>query len=130
MINTQKDNLNRGILTISLDFELYWGMRDEMSIEEYRDHLAGVYQAVPEILNLFQQYQIHATWATVGFLHFTNFEELKNNLPKQLPSYKDPNLSPYQYIDRLTTEDNVNLHFCRLRSLPFDISYEVKNLSE
>jgi peptidoglycan/xylan/chitin deacetylase (PgdA/CDA1 family) len=101
-----------GIFTISLDFELFWGMRDCISLEEYKDNLLGVYQAIPKLLDLFAEYEIHATWATVGFLHFNNVETLKANLPKNLPSYQQENLSPYPYIQALEKEQDKQLLFC------------------
>ena len=87
----------RGIFTISLDFELYWGMRDLLSLEDaaFRQRLAGVYQAVPAMLQLFKTYNIQATWAVVGFLHCENSQDLQTKLPTKLPQYQDGDLSPY-----------------------------------
>jgi hypothetical protein len=64
--------LSLGTLVISLDLELYWGMRDVISIDDYQKHLVGVRQAIPAILELFEKYKIHATWATVGFLYYAD----------------------------------------------------------
>ena len=50
-----------GILTISLDFELYWGLRDKRTIEEYKYNLSGVKPAVEKLLELFDKYDVHAT---------------------------------------------------------------------
>ena len=91
-------NLEHGIFTVSLDFELYWGVRDKWSIHQYRYNLQGVKKAVPEILRLFSENNIHATWAIVGFLFLKDSEDLKRNLPKVLPKYKKKELSPYKYI--------------------------------
>ena len=101
-----------GTLTISLDLEFYWGMRDIVSINDYHQHLKGVRQAIPAILELFKKYDIHATWATVGFLYYFNIKQLKENIPQRLPSYKLPNLSPYEYINNLESELENQLHFC------------------
>lgn len=87
-----------GSLTISLDMELYWGMRDAQTLDSYRENLANVHKAIPRILELFEKYQIHATWAVVGFLFFNNKEELLQNLPPRLPSYKKDIFSPYTYM--------------------------------
>ncbi|MEL7408625.1 MAG: polysaccharide deacetylase family protein, partial [Cyanobacteria bacterium J06558_2] len=103
-------NFSPGALVISLDLELYWGMRDVISLENYRENLEGVYRAVPEILNLFNTYNIHATWATVGFLYAQNSSELKQKLPAQLPGYHQTELNPYNYLNELEAEDN-HLHF-------------------
>lgn len=91
-------NPEHGIFTVSLDFELYWGVRDKWSIDQYSYNLQGVRKAVPEILRLFSENNIHATWATVGFLFLKDSEDLKRNLPKVLPKYKKKELSPYKYI--------------------------------
>ena len=91
------DRATKGIFTISLDFELYWGMRELISLEDaaFRQRLEGVYQAIPAILKLFEEYNIQATWAVVGFLHCENSQELQANLPTQLPQYQSQELSPY-----------------------------------
>ncbi|MEM9510111.1 MAG: polysaccharide deacetylase family protein [Cyanobacteria bacterium P01_E01_bin.35] len=100
-----------GALVISLDLELYWGMRDVISLDRYQQHLEGVRLAIPEILNLFNKYNIHATWATLGFLYCQDSKQLQRNLPQQLPNYQQAELSPYQYLNQLQPIDN-QLHFC------------------
>ena len=87
-----------GIFTVSLDFELYWGVRDSRALVDYQSNLDGVRGAVYAMLQLFSEYQIRATWAAVGFLYFKNREELVSNIPKKIPHYKDEDLSPYDYI--------------------------------
>jgi peptidoglycan/xylan/chitin deacetylase (PgdA/CDA1 family) len=90
---------DHGIFTVSLDFELYWGVRDKRTIEGYGENLRGVQQAIPEILRVFRGSDIHATWATVGFLFFDDAADLKRNLPVLRPTYQRPGLSPYAYIE-------------------------------
>ncbi len=103
-------NLKHGIFTVSLDFELYWGVRDKRSIDEYKYNLHGVREAVSEMLRIFSDNNIHATWATVGFLFFKDSEDLKKNIPKLLPKYNREELSPYKYIDENSGLDTV-YHF-------------------
>lgn len=91
--------LDHGVFTVSLDFELYWGVRDKRSIDQYKDNLAGVGTAIREMLRVFDAHGIHATWAAVGFLFFDSAEHLKNRLPGKLPRYTDTRLSPYRYIE-------------------------------
>ncbi len=101
-----------GSFTISLDFELYWGMRDIVFVDEYRENLLGVRRAIPEILRLFEEYQIHATWATVGFIKFGSFDEIE--LPSILPEYLNRELSPYLYIEKMrgtTDREILMMHF-------------------
>lgn len=82
---------------ISLDFELFWGMQDCSTLEEYQDHVLGGRQAIPKLLKLFQKHHIHATWATVGFQFASNFEEVRQYFPPDYlrPHYKNKNLSTY-----------------------------------
>ena len=94
-----------GSLTISLDMELYWGMRDAQTLDSYRENLSNVHDAIPLILALFEKYQIHATWAVVGFLFFNNKEELLQNLPPRLPSYSNDLFSPYTYMKNNELEE-------------------------
>ena len=90
--------LNQGVFVISLDFELYWGMRDKRSIAEYSDNLKGVPAAIEGMLKLFEEFGIHATWATVGLIFFQDAEQLKDNIPGVLPNYTDSSRNPYNYI--------------------------------
>lgn len=101
----------RGTLVISLDFELYWGVQDVMSLNEYQNHLLGVHDAIPQILELFSEYKINATWATIGFLYFKDFADLQNNFPQQLPNYTNLGFSPYRYISNLVEKDREKLYF-------------------
>ena len=66
-----------GTLIVSLDFELFWGMLDVCPLEEYEDHVLGGRQAIPRMLRLFREHDIHATWAAVGFLFAENKEEAR-----------------------------------------------------
>ncbi len=86
-----------GTLIVSLDFELFWGMLDVCTLEEYQDNVLGGRKAIPQLLELFRKYGIHATWATVGFLFAKNYEELSAYFPGkgEQPSYADPRLDPY-----------------------------------
>jgi peptidoglycan/xylan/chitin deacetylase (PgdA/CDA1 family) len=93
--------VDHGMLIISLDFELYWGVQDVMSLEQYRGNLLGVRQAVPKMLELFQEYDIHATWATVGKLFFETKSQLLNNLPSLKPNYENPSYSGYHLISQM-----------------------------
>ncbi len=109
-------NNTSGSFTVSLDFELYWGVRDKRSIEAYKQNLLGVWEVVPQILTLFQNYDIHATWATVGFLFLKDQKEFKESLPELLPQYKQQKLCPYHYFNSLdqssfSSEDFKKMHF-------------------
>ena len=88
----------KGIFTISLDFELYWGVRDHRSLEQYGNNIRNVHTVVPRLLEMFEQYGIHCTWATVGFLFFSNKKELDTGLPNIYPDYLKNEYDPYSYL--------------------------------
>lgn len=104
--------VKNGILIVSLDFELYWGLRDKRTIHQYEENLKGVYKAIERILELFDKYEIHATWATVGFLFAKNTEELKTLFPDKTPNYHNTELNPYDYIKRSELLDG-SCHYAR-----------------
>jgi len=53
------------------------------------------------MLSLFSQYNVHSTWAGVGMLFHSNRQSLVENIPLQKPTYNNPKLSAYQYIDEI-----------------------------
>lgn len=102
----------RGVFTISLDFELYWGVRDNRTLSSYRENLLRVHDVVPQLLALFQHYDIHCTWATVGFLFFDSADALKRSLPARRPAYVNEALDPYRVLDSIgPTADDDPFHF-------------------
>src|SRR5262245_18128171 len=80
---------------VSLDFEQPWGMRDLHTIERSRAALLGARAAVPALLALFAEFDVRATWATVGLLFFESRAEMLAALPASRPSYAAARLSPY-----------------------------------
>lgn len=102
----------RGALVVSLDFELFWGVRDNRTLLEYGAHVLGERLAIPEILRLFSRFGIHATWATLGFLFAAHKDELMECCPAIKPSYADPRMSPYPYISSIGESEDVDqFHF-------------------
>lgn len=98
---------------ISLDFELFWGVQDKATLEEYGKNVQGVWQAVPKILETFAKYGIHATWATVGFMFAEGYEDLQKFFPKKedLPSYERSILSSYRCFNDVAKEGANNKFF-------------------
>ena len=90
--------MGEGRLIVSLDFELFWGMLDVTTLDAYREHVLGGREAIPKMLALFQEYGIHATWATVGFLFGENPEDLREYLPERGPSYDNGSLDGYTWL--------------------------------
>lgn len=106
-----------GKLVISLDFEKYWGMRDHKSLEDYQNNLEKVDKICSVLLDIFKQYNINVTWATVGFLSFDNKKELLKKLPSDLPNYKDSNLGPYEYIQQNDLEPKYHFADSTIRKI-------------
>jgi peptidoglycan/xylan/chitin deacetylase (PgdA/CDA1 family) len=85
-----------GALVISLDFEIHWGVRDYKSPDgDYSQLLFGERESVPAMLEIFKEFGIAATWATVGFLFAKSRDDLTKYKPKILPNYKNTSLFPY-----------------------------------
>ncbi|WP_102026561.1 polysaccharide deacetylase family protein [Salirhabdus sp. Marseille-P4669] len=92
---------SNGILVISLDFELNWGVFDVFPLEDYEKNIKGAREAIPFILKEFQKHNIHATWGIVGFLFFSNKQELVNAVPEVKPTYINKSLSAYSHIENI-----------------------------
>ncbi len=88
-----------GTLIVSLDFELFWGMQDCAALDDYRENVLGARKAIPQMLDLFEQKGIHATWATVGYLFAKNVAEAKRYFPALLPSYEKAEVSTYRCFE-------------------------------
>jgi peptidoglycan/xylan/chitin deacetylase (PgdA/CDA1 family) len=102
---TNPDKRPPGALVISLDFELFWGVRDVQSLEKYGPRILGARRAIPRMLEVFSEYSVHATWAAVGFLFFRNREELLAGLPDKKPGYLQQSLSPYGHLLQLGVDE-------------------------
>jgi len=86
-----------GTFTISLDFELLWGIFDKVGAKYRPEYFSNTRKIVPEMLDLFGKNEIAVTWATVGMLFAQNAEEWEHYSPENLPSYRDKKLSAYQW---------------------------------
>ena len=89
-------NYEFGSLVISLDFELAWGVHDTRSLQQYGTNILGVRQALPKMLDLFDKYQVKATFATVGMLFAESKEHLISHLPEKMPTYENLIHSPFR----------------------------------
>jgi peptidoglycan/xylan/chitin deacetylase (PgdA/CDA1 family) len=110
----------KGVFTISLDFELHWGgfekwnlgmtipiaIGNELRITNnknpdiyYKQYFQNTRKVIPEMLRLFEKYEVHVTWATVGMLFHRTREELLKNAPVLKPAYNEKKLSAYHYIE-------------------------------
>jgi hypothetical protein len=101
-----------GSFVVSLDFELFWGVRDVVALSAYRDNLLGERVAVEALLDRFAARGVRATWATVGALFCRTRDELLAAMPERRPSYDDPRLSPYLALDEIGRDETADpFHF-------------------
>lgn len=85
----------KGTLCISLDFEKFWGIHDVSNLKDVEQKLNKVSLVVDRLLNLFEQYDIHCTWAVVGLLNFENLTDFLNTNSEVDFKYSNSNLSPF-----------------------------------
>lgn len=89
-----------GIFTISLDFELHWGVFDKMD----RKSRAACYQntlcVIPRMLELFAEYEVHVTWAAVGSLFAEDQYEWEQLKPVIEPDYALEKYSAYKWVEQ------------------------------
>ena len=93
--------MRNSFFTISLDFELFWGVFPTSSIASYGANILGGREAIPQILSLFKNYNIHATWATVAMASFKNKKELMSYMPCTKPVYIDRHMDAYDHLDNV-----------------------------
>lgn len=91
--------MHSGVFTISLDFELHWGVFDKRNREKRKQIYENTIQLIPQLLDLFAEFEIGVTWATVGSLFCKNEEEWRASFPALLPNYALEKYSPYKFAD-------------------------------
>lgn len=117
-----------GKFVISLDFELFWGVRDKRTIDTYGENILGVKQVIPALLNLFDKYGVKGTFSTVGFLFARDKSELLRFSPSLQPAYADRNLSPYASFDKVgngETDDPYHFGFSLLQQIKENGNHEI-----
>jgi peptidoglycan/xylan/chitin deacetylase (PgdA/CDA1 family) len=90
---------------ISLDFELHWGGSEKWALEPMKPYFERTREAIPAMLALFEKYQTHVTWATVGLLFHESREEMLAGLPATRPTYDLP-IAAYDYITNQGVGEN------------------------
>lgn len=89
--------MKNGTLVISLDFELIWGVFDHAVLVDKKEYFDNTLKVIPKILESFVKNDVKATWATVGMLFNSNWEEWEANVPMEKPSYTNVTLDAYAY---------------------------------
>ncbi len=120
---------SKGTFVISLDFELLWGVWDVTNKKKYGANILGVKEVLPQLINLFAEYNFKATFATVGFLFAKNKEELLSYVPYDKPSYTNNKYNVYKNeilsIGNNETDDPYHFGYSLLQQLkqsPHEIS--------
>lgn len=105
--------MSKGILLISLDFELFWGVHDCHTYDTYGENVLGGRKAIPKLLELFKKYDIHATWATVGMMFAEDKEELLKYSPEESlqPHFDNKLLSSYRMFDKIGENEDEEPYF-------------------
>lgn len=99
---------NKGTLVISLDYELMWGMIDCATKDGYgQTHVKKVPEVITRMISLFEKYDVHTTFATVGMIMYPNATTLLADIPQVHPSYVQSVMSPYEhsYIQQISKEE-------------------------
>lgn len=96
-----------GHLIISLDFELHWGVSENLGVAEYSENLGNTRMVVEKLLRLFSEYEIEATWATVGFMFFENNKALIEWVSTQefSPPYSNKKLDNFALLKQIKDEE-------------------------
>lgn len=102
----------KGRFVVSLDFELLWGVFDHETKDTFSKRILGARDGVPQLLDLFQKYDIHATWGVVGLLFAENANEMREYFPKIKPNYSNAKLSAENHLKSVGKNENEDgFHF-------------------
>lgn len=101
--NTACSPPGRGAFTISLDFELMWGVFDSRSRDEYGANILGTRKAINGMLEQFERYDIGVTWAAVGLLFCADKAEMLERIHRAGLAEERPDL--LDYIERQVGKD-------------------------
>ncbi len=85
----------KGIFCISLDFEKYWGIHDVQNWQDKELELREVNNVIKRLVALFEQRNIHATWAIVGLLQNNGYFDLVDKTKDLNVPYQKSEYSPF-----------------------------------
>ncbi len=86
-----------GIFTISLDFELHWGVFDKRNRQEREACYRNTLKLIPRMLQLFAEHEVHVTWATVGSMFAQDQRQWEQLKPAIEPAYTTERYSAYRW---------------------------------
>jgi hypothetical protein len=94
-----------GYFVISLDVEKMFGVFNSKTFANYGENILGVRKVVPDILKLFSDYNISATWAVVGMMLMKSRDELFKYSPEKRIIYVDSSVSVYNFLEGINEVD-------------------------
>lgn len=97
--------MKNGKLIISLDFELHWGGAEKWDLSKRSAYFLETRKSIPTVLKIFEDNNIKATWATVGFLFAKNKQQLLQFSPQEKPAYNNQSLSYYTIFDQVGADE-------------------------
>ena len=101
-----------GVFTISLDFELHWGVFDKRDRAARETVYKNTLKLIPKLLELFEKYVVHATWATVGSMFAKDWHEWEQMKPAIEPTYQVEKYSAYRWVSQHGLDKQYNwAHF-------------------
>jgi len=103
--------MREGVLIISLDFELHWGVFRTVSADSpYMKNIHNTPLVIQKILQVFRERKISATWAVVGLLFAESRAMIEKFSPATKPVYKNVEHNPY-LLHTGTSEIDDPVHF-------------------
>jgi len=99
--------MREGVLIISLDFELHWGVFRTVTLDSpYMRNINNTPLAIERILQVLKENKISGTWAVVGLLFAESRDMIEKFAPDVKPVYENYKHNPYLLqIGRNEVED-------------------------
>lgn len=81
--------MEKGVFTISIDYEFAWGYADHRLSDEHKAHIKNETAITRRLLALFDKYNIPATWAVVSELLEEGSDVIWHDIEKLIPEIKN-----------------------------------------
>ncbi len=94
--------LKKGIFVLSLDTELAWGCREDMTMYQHSlAYFLDTRKTINRLLGLLEKYSLSATWAVVGHLFLSECKATNGVKHPEIigPEYDYPKLDPCSNIE-------------------------------
>jgi len=103
-----------GIFTISLDYELHWGVFDKRDREARKTCYEHTIKLVPQLLQAFEAYKVQVTWATVGAMFAEDEASFWQYAPEKKPAYLQEKFNAYHWVkENGIQQKDTGAHFAK-----------------